>query len=93
MVGFALWVYETFMVHFLCLRYGAGSDWLSSRALLTPKPSRMRWALKSTRTIKQTARNCAGQFSILPPREKRQSKKGVIEILSFSLELGLRLSD
>jgi hypothetical protein len=32
----------------------------------------------------QTARNCAEQFSILSPGEKCQSKKGVVEILSFS---------
>jgi hypothetical protein len=42
----------------------------SSRALLTLKPSRMRWTLNSTWTIQQTARNCAEQFSILSPGEK-----------------------
>jgi uncharacterized protein (DUF1778 family) len=31
-----------------------------------------------------TARNCAGQFSILSPGEKWESKKGVAEILWFS---------
>src|SRR5512132_925287 len=61
----------------------AGSDWPSSRALPTLKPSRRRWTLNSIWTIQQTARNCAGQFSILSPGEKRQSKKGVVEILSF----------
>ena len=61
-----------------------GSDWLSSRALLTLKPSRMRWALKSTQIIQQTARNFAEQFSILWPGEKCQSKNGIVEILSFS---------
>jgi hypothetical protein len=39
----------------------------------------------------QTARNCAEQFSILSPGEKCESKKAMVEILSFSLELGLRL--
>src|SRR6478609_12222084 len=38
----------------------------------------------STWTVQQTARNCAGQFSILSPGEKCQSKKGIVEILSFS---------
>jgi hypothetical protein len=49
--------------------------------------------LKLDADIQQTARNCAEQFSILLPREKCQSKKGLFEILSFSLELGLRLSE
>src|SRR2546430_15605444 len=40
--------------------------------------------LNSTWTIQPTARNCAEQFSILSPGEKRQSKKGMVEILSFS---------
>src|SRR5260370_15987301 len=40
--------------------------------------------LKSTWTIQQTARNCAGQFSILSPGEKCESKKDVVEILSLS---------
>ena len=40
-----------------------------NRALLTLKPSRRRWALNSMRIIPQTARNCAGQFSILSPGE------------------------
>ena len=30
-----------------------------------------------------TARNCAGQFSILSPKEKCESKNGVVEILLF----------
>jgi hypothetical protein len=47
--------------------------------------------LNSTWTIQQTARNCAEQFSILWPVEKCQSKKAMVEILSFSLELGQRL--
>src|SRR4029453_10434861 len=51
----------------------AGSDWPSSRALLTLKPWRRRWTLNSTWTIQQTARNCAGQFSILSPGEKCES--------------------
>src|SRR5438046_786574 len=58
----------------------AGSDWPSSRALLTLKPSRMRWTLNSTWTLQQTARNCAGQFSILSPGEKCQGKKGVVNL-------------
>jgi hypothetical protein len=37
----------------------------------------------STWTIQQTARNCAEQFSLLSPREKCQSKNGMVEILSF----------
>src|SRR6476646_7462577 len=57
----------------------AGSDWSSSRALLTLKPSPRRWTLNSTWAIQQTARNCAEQFSILSPGEKCQSKKGVVE--------------
>ena len=68
----------------------AGSDWPSSRALLKLKPSRMRWALKSTRTILQTARNCAEQFSILWPGEKCQSKNGVVEILALLRNVGRR---
>ena len=40
--------------------------------------------LNSTWTVQQTARNYAEQFSILSPGEKCQSKKGVVEILSFS---------
>ena len=36
--------------------------------------------LNSTRTIQQTGRNCAEQFSILWPGEKCQSKKGAVEI-------------
>ena len=47
------------------------------------KPSRMRWTLNSMRTIQQTARSCAEQFSILSPGEKCQSKNGLVEILSF----------
>src|SRR6476659_412173 len=47
----------------------AGSDWPSSRALPTLRPSQRRWTLTSTWTIQQTARNCAGQFSILSPGE------------------------
>src|SRR6266436_3483041 len=62
----------------------AGSDWSSSRALLTLKPSRRQWTLNSTWAIQQTARNCAEQFSILSPGEKCESKKGMVEILSFS---------
>src|SRR5438034_8911398 len=58
----------------------AGSDWLSSRALLTLKPSRRRWTLNSTWTIQQTARNCAEQFSILSPGEKSESKKGMVNL-------------
>src|SRR4029077_12089531 len=57
----------------------AGSDWPSSRALLTLKPWRRRWTLNSTWTIQQTARNCAEQFSILSPGEKCESKKGMVE--------------
>jgi hypothetical protein len=34
--------------------------------------------------LEQTARNCAEQFSILSPGEKCQSKKGLVEILSFT---------
>ena len=64
------------------------SDWLSSRALLTLKPSPRRWTLNSTRTIQQTARNCAEQFSVLSPREKCESKNGMVEILSFSFRRG-----
>jgi len=63
----------------------AGSDWSSSRALLTLKPSRRRWTLNSTWTIQRTARNCAEQFWILWPGEKFESKKGMVEILSFSV--------
>src|SRR4026207_1081007 len=51
----------------------AGNDWPSSRALLTLKPWRRRRILKSIWTIQQTARNCAGQFSIWSPGEKRQT--------------------
>jgi hypothetical protein len=40
--------------------------------------------LNWTWTIQQTARNCAGRFSILSPVEKRESKNGLVEILSFS---------
>ena len=32
----------------------------------------------------RTAKNCAGQFSVLSPREKCQSKNGIVEILSFT---------
>jgi hypothetical protein len=39
--------------------------------------------LNWTQTIQQTARNCAGQFSILSPGGKCQSKSGIVEILSF----------
>jgi hypothetical protein len=35
-------------------------------------------------TIQQTARNCAEQFSIVLPGEKRQSKNGLVEILPFT---------
>src|SRR6476619_1477065 len=59
----------------------AGSDWPSSRALLTLKPSRRRRTLNSTRTIQQTARNCAGQFSILSPEEKCESKKALPSVV------------
>src|SRR4029077_17372765 len=59
----------------------AGSDWPSSRALLTLKPSRRRWTLNSTWTIHQTARNCAGQFSIPSPEEKCQSKKALPSVV------------
>jgi len=41
--------------------------------------------LKLDMDIQQTARNCAEQFSILSPGEKCESKKGIVEILSFSL--------
>ena len=37
--------------------------------------------LNSTRTIQQTARNCAGQFSILSPGEKCQSKKALLSVV------------
>jgi hypothetical protein len=40
--------------------------------------------LKLDMDNQQTARNCAGQFSILSLGEKCQSKKGLVEILSFS---------
>jgi hypothetical protein len=42
------------------------------------------WLSTHTRTIQQTARNCAEQFLLLSPGEKCESKKGVVEILSFS---------
>ena len=37
--------------------------------------------LNSTWTIQQTARNCAGQFSILSPGEKRESKKALPSVV------------
>ena len=40
--------------------------------------------LNSTRTIQQTARNCAEQFSILSPGGKCQSKKGVVETIALT---------
>ena len=52
---------------------------VEQQASLTLKPSRGRRTLDSTRTIQQTARNCAEQFSILSPGEKCQSKKGSVE--------------
>src|SRR5512140_1418350 len=65
----------------------AGSDWPSSRALLTLKPSPRRWTLNSTRTIQQTARNCAGQFSILSPGEKCESKKAPRSVVDCYFQL------
>ena len=57
---------------------------VEQQASLTLKPSRGRRTLDSTRTIQQTARNCAGQFSILSRGVKWQIKQGRVEILSFS---------
>jgi hypothetical protein len=37
--------------------------------------------LKRTWTIQETARNCAGQFSILSPGEKCQSKKAPLSVV------------
>jgi hypothetical protein len=39
--------------------------------------------LNWTWTLRQTARNCAEQFSNLWPREKGESKSGVVETESF----------
>jgi hypothetical protein len=48
---------------------------------LTLKPSHRRWTLNSTRTIQQTARNCAEQFSILSPGEKCEGVEATFQPL------------
>ena len=52
------------------------------QGVLTLKPSRLN--LKLDAEIPPPARNCAGQFSILWPREKCESKRVWLKSFSFS---------
>ena len=71
----------------------AGSDWPSSRASLTLKPSRMRRTLNSTRTIQQIPREIAPGSSRSCRREKNAKAKRAGLKLSRSLSDGPAPSD